>query len=55
MTALSGVTKTSKSNYDCLRTIIRKTNKNYYRTRADLRSANAPINVMPAGGEGGGR
>ena len=55
MTALSGVTKTSKSNYDCLRTIIRKTNKNYYRTRADLRSANAPINVMPAGGEGGGK
>ena len=40
----------SKSNYDCLRTIIRKTNKNYYRTRADLLSANAPINVMPVGG-----
>ena len=30
----------TKSNYDRLKTIIRKTNKNYYHPRADLPSAN---------------
>ena len=30
----------TKSNYKNLKTIIRKTNKNYYHPRADLRSPN---------------
>ena len=37
----------TKSNYDRLKTIIRQTNKNYYHTRSDLRSANNLLKLLP--------